>query len=384
MQARGHTGAASDYRFAKALLQGRKTLPWLRDWQEKRTDPQLLWAHPTSHATGAPDLHTPLSSVLLASPRHRLAAMLQKWGLGGLADSDDTVAAAATSTIVASAAHKKAALKFLDLPVSSLGGLTARRVKELGPEGNCGDAARRACAEWRWTATQLLLDSAAGTTLVSLKDSRGRTALHHAAATGDMRIIEMLLTRGADLQIKDSHGRSAAHIAAALRHKEAATHLAELSNCGKDSFGYTVEKILELGSFGNEIPTVEADSFSFETEFIPSYVAVNRPLLIKGGAMQLDAMRWSDYRHLQADLGNEVVQAAPVPYSKNMGLSGGVEAPLVELLSSPDVWRSEEPTPGVPEPMKPPSYIFDASVLRRRRDVDSVVLALRCIRIMRP
>ena len=39
--------------------------------------------------------------------------------------------------------------------------------------------------------------------------------------------------------------------------------------------------------------------------------------------MQLDAMRWSDYRHLQADLGNEVVQAAPVPYSKNMGLSGG-------------------------------------------------------------
>jgi len=130
-----------------------------------------------------------------------------------------------------------------------------------------------------------------------------------------------------------------------------------------------VEKILELGSFGNEIPTVEADAFSFETEFIPSYVAVNRPLLIKGGALHLDAMRWSDYRHLQADLGNEVVQAAPVPYSKNMGLSGGVEAPLVELLSSPDVWRSEEPTPGVPEPMKPPSYIFDASVLRRRRDV---------------
>ncbi len=37
-----------------------------------------------------------------------------------------------------------------------------RRVKELGPDGNCGDAARRACAEWRWTATQLLLDSAAG------------------------------------------------------------------------------------------------------------------------------------------------------------------------------------------------------------------------------
>lgn len=42
-----------------------------------------------------------------------------------------------------------------------------------------------------------------------------------------------------------------------------------------------------------------------------------------GGAMHLEAMSWSDYRHLLADLGNEVVQAAPVPYSKNMGLSGG-------------------------------------------------------------
>ena len=75
--------------------------PWISG-----TDPQLFWAHPTSHATGAPDLQTPLSSVLLASPRHRLAAMLQKWGL---ADSESV--AAATST-VASAAHKKVPLFF--------------------------------------------------------------------------------------------------------------------------------------------------------------------------------------------------------------------------------------------------------------------------------
>ena len=78
------------------------------------SDPQLFWAHPTSHATGAPDLHTPLSSVLLASPRHRLAAMLQKWGL---ADSDTV--AAATST-VASAAHKKVPPVFLK-PKSDMG-----------------------------------------------------------------------------------------------------------------------------------------------------------------------------------------------------------------------------------------------------------------------
>ena len=47
------------------------------------------------------------------------------------------------------------------------------------------------------------------------------------------------------------------------------------------------------------------------------------PEFLAGGAMHLEAMSWSDYRHLLADLGNEVVQAAPVPYSKNMGLSGG-------------------------------------------------------------
>ena len=35
-------GAASDYRFAKALLQGRKTLPWKRDWQEKRLPAGIL------------------------------------------------------------------------------------------------------------------------------------------------------------------------------------------------------------------------------------------------------------------------------------------------------------------------------------------------------
>lgn len=57
-------GAASDWSYAKALLSGRPSLPWQRSWWQKRNDPQLFWAHPTSHATGAPDLHTPLTSVL--------------------------------------------------------------------------------------------------------------------------------------------------------------------------------------------------------------------------------------------------------------------------------------------------------------------------------
>ena len=84
---------------------------WIRAtlWATWGADPQLLWAHPTSHATGAPDLYTPLSSVLLASPRHRLAAMLQKWGL---ADEKDAavqmqLGGANAATAVASVAHKK-------------------------------------------------------------------------------------------------------------------------------------------------------------------------------------------------------------------------------------------------------------------------------------
>lgn len=362
-------GAASDYRFAKALLQGRKTLPWKRDWQEKRADPQLLWAHPTSHATGAPDLYTPLSSVLLASPRHRLAAMLQKWGL---ADEKDAavqmqLGGANAATAVASVAHKKAALQFLELPLSSLGGLTARRVKDLGANGNPGDAARSAAAEWRYAAAKLLLESAAGSSLLTLTDARGRTALHHAAASGDARIVEMLLEAGAEPDVKDLHGRTAAHVAAAQRFPLVAQQLS--GGSGKDAFGHSVQNILRLHA-ETEVATVEAENFSFDSDFIPSYVAVNRPLLIKGGAMHLEAMSWSDYRHLLADLGNEVVQAAPVPYSKNMGLSGGTEAPLAQLLSSPKVWRSEEPPAGVLEPSaSAPSYIFDASVLRRRRDV---------------
>ena len=40
---------------------------------------------------------------------------------------------------------------------------------------------------------------------------------------------------------------------------------------------------VELGCGSKKKRCLQADAFSFETEFIPSYVAVNRPLLIKGG-----------------------------------------------------------------------------------------------------
>lgn len=79
--------------------------------------------------------------------------------------------------------------------------------------------------------------------------------------------------------------------------------------------------------------------------------------------MHLKAMAWSDYRHLLADLGEERMAAAPVPYAKHLGLPGAMEAPLHELLASPQIWRPESGD------VEAPSYVFDATVLRRRRDV---------------
>lgn len=45
-----------------------------------------------------------------------------------------------------------------------------------------------------------------------------------------------------------------------------------------------------------------------------------------------------------------------------------------ELLSSPKIWRSEEADEKAAS--EPPSYVFDASVLRRRRDLVKKASAL--------
>ena len=44
-----------------------------------------------------------------------------------------------------------------------------------------------------------------GSSLLTLTDARGRTALHHAAASGDARIVEMLLEAGAEPDVKERH-----------------------------------------------------------------------------------------------------------------------------------------------------------------------------------
>ncbi|CAJ1398866.1 unnamed protein product [Effrenium voratum] len=353
-------GAASDWRHAKALLAGRKGLPWQRVWRETLEDPQLFWASDRSHALGAPDLHTPLSCVLLASPRHRLAAMLQKWETG-------------------SGTLRKAQQQFLRLPASSLGGLTARKMQEAGPAADPGAAARAAVAEWRRAACALLLDSASAG-LVSLADAQGRTALHLAAAAGDVEVVEMLLEHGAQKNAQDVHGRSPAHIAAARRHRDVAAKLMEGDAC--DAFGHTVRSLLDTldaESLGPRPKMAEVQAEDVPPErFLRDFVAANRPVLLRNGAAHLEAMRWSDYRQLQQDLGSEQVHAAPVPYAKNLGLPGAIEAPLSQLLSSPKLWRSESAASGAASGAEgeAPCYVFDAAVLRRRSELAEKALPL--------
>jgi hypothetical protein len=54
-----------------------------------------------------------------------------------------------------------------------------------------------------------------------------RTALHAAAANGNLEIVELLIERGADVNLQDIHGRVAMFVALAEHQPEVARHLAE-------------------------------------------------------------------------------------------------------------------------------------------------------------
>ncbi|KAJ9654638.1 hypothetical protein H2201_008961, partial [Coniosporium apollinis] len=59
---------------------------------------------------------------------------------------------------------------------------------------------------------------------VDQRDSRGRTALHEAARSGNEAMVQLLLEKGADSNAKDKGGTTALHLAAILG-KEAVVHL---------------------------------------------------------------------------------------------------------------------------------------------------------------
>jgi len=62
---------------------------------------------------------------------------------------------------------------------------------------------------------------------VDIDTTLRRTALHAAAEHGDLEIVELLIGRGADVNLKDIHGRVPMFVALAYHHPEVARRLSE-------------------------------------------------------------------------------------------------------------------------------------------------------------
>lgn len=62
---------------------------------------------------------------------------------------------------------------------------------------------------------------------VSCADSKKRTALHFAAAKGDVVIVRTLLSNGANPNLQDVNGNTPLHLAACASHIKIVTMLAE-------------------------------------------------------------------------------------------------------------------------------------------------------------
>ena len=63
---------------------------------------------------------------------------------------------------------------------------------------------------------------------INQRDSRGRTALHVAAANGRLPAVKQMIEQGADIALVDDYGFTALHWAAQNGHQEVARHLVEV------------------------------------------------------------------------------------------------------------------------------------------------------------
>lgn len=308
----------------KALLGRSVPATWTRSWADQQHDPQLLWES-TEHAL--PDGRTPLMCALLATPRYLLMARLRE--------------------------EPEMLRRLARHAPGSLAGTSAAGA--LSASGECwGEVARSAVQEWRGTLAAALL-APGGSDLARQADHAGRTALHYAAWAGDAPAAAALLRAGADAGALDRWARSAAHVAAARGQVELAGDLAARcprAAAERDAFGHTVSDMLRLNSRG----AVEERSGLSGRELFHDFVALSRPVLVRGGCAHLPAMSsWAEPQRLVSKLGTATLSAGQVPYAPDCT---AVTLPAFLASAAPS---SRSCTNG----RGPQAYAFDASVTRR-------------------
>mmetsp|Transcript_9721 Transcript_9721/g.41684 ORF Transcript_9721/g.41684 Transcript_9721/m.41684 type:complete len:251 (-) Transcript_9721:408-1160(-) len=84
---------------------------------------------------------------------------------------------------------------------------------------------------------------------INEKDEDGRTMLHWAATTGDVRIVEILLNYNAKIDVSDEEGTTVLHSACACDHEKVARIL--LDKLAIDSGDAAVRKLVRAGTSSN-------------------------------------------------------------------------------------------------------------------------------------
>lgn len=104
----------------------------------------------------------------------------------------------------------------------------ARRLLEAGADANRtdiygGTPLMRAAREGRTEIVRLLVGRR--DVAINAQDDQGETALHYAAAAGEIESARLLLAHRADPSRRDAYGRTPAMLAAASGHAELASTL---------------------------------------------------------------------------------------------------------------------------------------------------------------
>jgi len=322
VETRGH------WQHLQLLLGGRDPSCWSRTWSDSHVeDPRLQWQSPEH---GAPDFRTPLMCVFLATPRYPLLARLTK----------------KTRDLQALACQQP----------TSLAGLSGAHALSADKDACLGQVARNALEEWRTLMVDAILNVGARN-LVEQTDFAKRTALHYAAAAGDISGVASLLRAGADASATDRWGRTPGHIAASHGHQclvqqlvDACGHCQPTPADRQDSFGHSIKEV--SGFCLRSRDTIEERSSLSLQELFCDFVSLNRPVIVRGGVSQLPAMkRWANRKELHATLGDAPLASGVVPYSP-----GSVSVTLQEFISS-----AEQEAGYIPQP-----YVFDVSVASRR------------------